>query len=80
MLRHRHCFEREVLMEIKADPAPRHIPVVVLTTSRADEDVVRAYDLHVNCYVTKPVDMEQFIQVVKAIDHFWFTVVTLPTP
>lgn len=71
---------REVLARVKDDPSLRRIPVVVLTTSRADEDILRSYDLHVNCYVTKPVDMDQFIQVVKAIDHFWFSVVTLPPP
>lgn len=69
---------REVLARIKEDPDLRRIPVVILTTSKADEDILRSYDLHVNCYITKPVDMEQFIQVVKAIDHFWFSVVTLP--
>lgn len=70
---------REVLAQIKEDPELRRIPVVVLTTSRADEDILKSYDLHVNCYITKPVDMEQFVHVVKAIDHFWFSVVTLPT-
>ena len=69
---------REVLKEIKADPALRHIPVVVLTSSQAEEDIVRAYDLHANCYVTKPVDLEKFMVVVKSIDVFWLTVVTLP--
>ncbi|MBI4800877.1 MAG: response regulator [Desulfarculus sp.] len=69
---------REVLAEIKADSSLRRIPVVVLTTSQAEEDIVRAYDLHVNCYITKPVDFEQFIKVVKAIEGFWFSVVTLP--
>lgn len=69
---------REILQRIKTDPNLRRIPVVVLTTSGADEDIVRSYDLHVNCYITKPVDMEQFISVVKAIDNFWFTVVALP--
>lgn len=69
---------RQVLEEIKADEDLRRIPVVVLTTSSAEEDVLRSYDLHVNCYITKPVDMEQFIQVVKAIDSFWFSIVTLP--
>jgi DNA-binding NarL/FixJ family response regulator len=54
------------------------IPVVVLTTSKAEEDVLRTYQLHANCYVTKPVDLEQFIKVVKSIDNFWLTVVTLP--
>lgn len=69
---------REVLAEIKADPNLRRIPVVVLTTSQAEEDIMRAYDLHVNCYIAKPVDFEQFIKVVKAIEGFWFSVVTLP--
>ena len=69
---------REVLEEIKKDPVLRRIPVVVLTTSAAEEDIVRSYDLHVNCYITKPVDMERFIDVVKAIDAFWFTIVQLP--
>jgi len=70
---------REVLAEVKADIDLKYIPVVVLTTSRAQEDVLRAYGLHANCYITKPVDFEQFINVVRAIDQFWFTVVTLPT-
>jgi CheY-like chemotaxis protein len=69
---------REVLAEVKADPLLRRIPVVVLTTSRAEEDVLRAYDLHANCYVTKPVGLEQFMQVIKNIDHFWIRVVVLP--
>jgi chemotaxis family two-component system response regulator Rcp1 len=69
---------REVLAEIKSDPNLRRIPVVVLTTSRAEEDVMKSYDLHVNCYITKPVDMNQFIDVVKAIDSFWFSIVQLP--
>jgi chemotaxis family two-component system response regulator Rcp1 len=69
---------REVLAEVKADPELRRIPVVVLTTSRADEDVLRAYDLHANCFITKPVDFEQFMKVVQQIDHFWVNVVTLP--
>lgn len=69
---------REVLKEIKKDSELRKIPVVVLTTSRADTDVCRAYRLNCNCYVTKPVDLEQFIQVVKSIEDFWFTAVTLP--
>lgn len=69
---------REVLMEIKKDPKLRRIPVVILTTSGADEDIRKSYDLHANCYITKPVDMDRFIEVVKAIDHFWFTVVQLP--
>jgi len=69
---------REVLAEIKADPNLRRIPVVVLTTSRAEEDVVQAYDLHANCYITKPVDFKQFIKVVQSIEDFWLTVVKLP--
>ncbi len=69
---------REVLEEIKRDETLKRIPVVVLTTSKAEEDVLRTYNLHANCYVTKPVDLEKFIVVVKSIDVFWLTVVTLP--
>ncbi len=69
---------REVLEEIKQDDALKRIPVVVLTTSKAEEDVLRTYNLHANCYVTKPVDLEKFIVVVKSIDVFWLTIVTLP--
>ena len=69
---------REVLAEIKADPDLRGIPVVVLTTSHAEQDIVRTYNLHANAYVTKPVDLEQFITIVHAINQFWFTIVTLP--
>ena len=69
---------REVLAEIKTDPELRRIPVVVLTTSAAEEDVLRAYDLNANCYITKPVDLEQFIGVVKSIEGFWLEVVKLP--
>jgi two-component system, chemotaxis family, response regulator Rcp1 len=69
---------REVLQNIKNDPELKRIPVVVLTTSKAEEDVLRTYNLHANCYVTKPVDLEKFIVVVKSIDVFWLTVVTLP--
>jgi CheY-like chemotaxis protein len=69
---------REVLSEIKGDPDLRNIPVVVLTTSKAEEDVLRSYELRANCYVTKPVDLEQFMVVVRSIDKFWLTVVTLP--
>jgi CheY-like chemotaxis protein len=68
-----------VLEEIKADPSLRHIPVVVLTSSEAEQDIVRAYDLHANCYVSKPVDLDQFITVVQSIENFWFTIVKLPT-
>lgn len=69
---------REVLAEIKADEKLRHIPVVVLTTSEVDEDVLKAYDCRANCYVTKPVDLQQFLKVVKAVEDFWLTVVKLP--
>ena len=69
---------REVLQDIKSDETLKRIPVVVLTTSKAEEDVLRTYNLHANCYVTKPVDLEKFIVVVKSIDVFWLTVVTLP--
>ena len=69
---------REVLAEVKADPDLKRIPIVVLTTSRAEEDVLRAYNLHANCYVTKPVDLEQFMKIVSQIDEFWVKVVTLP--
>ncbi len=69
---------REVLAELKGDPDLKFIPVVVLTTSRAEEDVLRSYDLHANCYVTKPVDFTKFVEVVQSIEHFWFNVVTLP--
>ena len=69
---------REVLSEIKQDQSLRAIPVVILTTSAAEEDVLRSYDLHANCYVTKPVDLEKFIVVVQSIDRFWLSVVTLP--
>ena len=70
---------REVLAEIKVDDDLRRIPVVVLTTSRAEEDILRTYDLHANCFITKPVDLDQFITVVEAISDFWFSVVRLPT-
>jgi chemotaxis family two-component system response regulator Rcp1 len=69
---------RRLLEEIKQDPALRVIPVVVLTTSRSEQDVLRSYQLHANCYITKPVDFVQFMHVVKSIEHFWLTVVTLP--
>jgi CheY-like chemotaxis protein len=70
---------RDVLAEIKQDPDLRRIPVVVLTTSKAEEDILRTYNLHANCYITKPVDFEKFVSVVKTIDEFWFTVVRLPS-
>ncbi|OIQ65368.1 response regulator rcp1 [mine drainage metagenome] len=69
---------REVLAALKADTGLRSIPVVVLTTSHAEADVMRAYDLHANCYITKPVDFNQFMKVVQHIDDFWVNVVTLP--
>ena len=68
----------EVLQEIKTDSDLKRIPVVVLTTSKAEEDVMKTYNLHANCYVTKPVDLEKFIVVVRSIDVFWLTIVTLP--
>jgi len=69
---------REVLAEMKADPDLKRIPVVVLTTSSADEDVLRAYELAANCYITKPVDLDKFLGVVRSIEEFWLTVVRLP--
>jgi CheY-like chemotaxis protein len=69
---------REVLAEIKADEHLRCIPVVVLTTSSAEQDIVKTYDLHANCYITKPVDLDQFIAVVRSIEEFWFAIVSLP--
>ena len=69
---------REVLADIKADDDLRRIPVVVLTTSSAELDIVKSYDLHANCYITKPVDLDKFVEVVKTIDDFWLTVVRLP--
>lgn len=69
---------RQVLAEIKEDPALKRIPVVVLTTSKAEEDILNTYDLHANCYISKPVDFEKFVTVVKTIDDFWLSVVRLP--
>jgi CheY-like chemotaxis protein len=69
---------RELLGEIKSDPTLRAIPVVVLSTSSAETDVLRSYDLHANAFVTKPLDMEQFSRVVRRIDDFWFGIVRLP--
>jgi CheY-like chemotaxis protein len=69
---------REVLAEIKNDPELKRIPVVILTTSRAEQDILKAYNLHANCYITKPVDLDQFVRVAKSIDDFWFTMVRLP--
>jgi CheY-like chemotaxis protein len=69
----------EVLHEIKSDPSLRRIPVMVLTTSKAEQDLHNAYDLHANCYIAKPVDLDQFLNVVRSIEHFWLKIVTLPT-
>jgi CheY-like chemotaxis protein len=69
---------REVLAEIKADDDLRRIPVVVLTTSNAEQDIIRSYDLAANCFVTKPLDFESFVSVVKSIEEFWFSIVRLP--
>lgn len=69
---------REVLAEIKTDEDLKRIPVVILTTSKAEEDIIKTYNHHANCYVTKPVELEQFIKVVKTIQEFWLTIVSLP--
>jgi two-component system, chemotaxis family, response regulator Rcp1 len=69
---------REVLADIKEDPELRRIPVVILTVSKAEEDVLKSYNLHANCYITKPVNLDQFLEVVKSIEDFWLTVVMLP--
>jgi len=69
----------EVLTEIKEDPMLKHIPVVVLTDSKAEEDILKTYNLRANCYITKPIDLEHFIMVVKSIEDFWLTIVKLPS-
>ena len=69
---------REVLAEIKNDDFLKKIPVVILTISRAEEDILKSYRLHANCYITKPVDMDQFIKIVRSIENFWFSIVKLP--
>lgn len=69
---------REVLAQIKDDPELKRIPVVILTTSKAEEDILKTYNLHANCYVTKPVDLEQFCRVVKSLEDFWLAIVKLP--
>lgn len=69
---------REVLTEIKGDKELKRIPVVILTMSKADEDIIKTYDLHANCYVTKPIDLEQFVRIVKSIEDFWLSLVKLP--
>ncbi|WP_373529325.1 response regulator [Nostoc sp.] len=69
---------REVLAEIKGDENLKRIPVVILTTSQAEEDILEAYNLSANCYITKPVDFDQFVKIVKSIENFWFAIVKLP--
>jgi len=69
---------REVLAEIKEDPILKHIPVVVLTTSKAEEDIVKTYNLHANAYITKPVDLNRFSEIIHVLNEFWFTIVKLP--
>lgn len=69
---------REVLKEIKEDPDLKRIPVVILTVSKSEEDILKSYSLHANCFIVKPVDLDQFINVVKSIEHFWLTIVKLP--
>lgn len=68
----------EVLQAIKADPSIKRIPVVILTTSKAEEDIVKSYNLNANCFITKPIDLKQFLDVVKTIEQFWLTIVSLP--
>jgi CheY-like chemotaxis protein len=70
---------REVLADVKADPGLKRIPVVVLTTSQSDTDILQAYELAANCFITKPVDFDQFVKIVQTIEDFWFTVVKLPS-
>jgi CheY-like chemotaxis protein len=70
---------REVLEELKTDPDLKTIPVVVLTTSKAEQDVFQSYQLHANCYITKPVNFERFIEVIQSIEQFWLSAVVLPT-
>jgi two-component system, chemotaxis family, response regulator Rcp1 len=70
---------RDVLKELKNDPALQTIPVIVLTTSRAEKDVLQSYQLNANCYITKPVDFENFVEVIRSIEQFWLSVVTLPS-
>ena len=69
---------REVLIEIKADQRFQRIPIVVLTTSEAEEDILKAYNLHANCYITKPVDFNEFVEIIQSIEDFWFKIVKLP--
>jgi chemotaxis family two-component system response regulator Rcp1 len=69
---------REVLADIKQDPKLCHIPIVVLTTSKAEEDIVKTYNLHANAYITKPVDLNRFVEIMHTLEEFWFTIVKLP--
>ncbi|HPN37671.1 MAG TPA: response regulator [Melioribacteraceae bacterium] len=69
---------RDVLKRIKEDENLKRIPVVILTSSKAEEDIVKSYDLHANCYITKPIDLDQFLNVIKSIEDFWLTIVKLP--
>jgi chemotaxis family two-component system response regulator Rcp1 len=69
---------RQVLAELKAIPKLRHIPVVVLTTSEAEQDIVKSYELHANCYITKPVDLDKFVEIIRGIENFWLSIVKLP--
>ncbi|MBA3924020.1 MAG: response regulator [Nostocaceae cyanobacterium] len=69
----------EVLAQIKADETLKRIPVVILTTSQADKDILEAYNLYANCYITKPVDFDQFVSIIQSIEDFWFTIVKLPS-
>jgi two-component system, chemotaxis family, response regulator Rcp1 len=69
---------REVLAEIKSDEDLKRIPVVILTASKDEEDILQSYNLHANCYISKPIDLHQFVRVVRAIEHFWLTIVKLP--
>jgi two-component system, chemotaxis family, response regulator Rcp1 len=69
---------REVLAEIKADASLKRIPVVILTTSSAEQDVLRSYNLHANCYITKPINLDQFLHVVRSVHSFWLSIVVLP--
>ena len=69
---------REVLEEIKTDPSLKSIPVVILTTSSSDADILKSYELHANCFITKPIDFNQFVQVTRSIENFWLSIVMLP--
>ncbi len=69
---------REVLAEVKADPKLKRIPIVILTTSKADEDIIKTYNLHANAYITKPVDLSRFVEIIHTLEEFWFSIVRLP--